>query len=72
MPPILTMLLLALAIVVICGVLDFLIQKAPMISDEFKGYARYAIIVILAVALIWWLLVLIGYADAGPFTLRRG
>ncbi len=50
------MLLLVLAIIVVGGVVDFLIQRAPFIGAEYKGAARW---VILAVVVIWLLLILL-------------
>ncbi len=49
-------LILVIAIIVVGGVADFLIQRAPFIAAEYKGAARW---VILAVVIIWLLLLLL-------------
>ncbi len=53
---------------VICGVIVFLIDRAPFIDAEWKGYLRYGVLVLFV---IWLLILLMGALGTSWPALRR-
>lgn len=62
MSPMISNLITIVVAIVLGGVADFLIQRAPFLAEPYKAYARYAILVVVVIVIVVVLLRMIGMA----------
>lgn len=48
-----SLLLPVLVALLVCALLDFLLQRAPFIGGDYKAFARYVVIVACVVWIVW-------------------